>query len=465
VWRAEASWVMTIGAHEVECAEWPRALRGASSRSSTLSIATVDDARPDAAMHRAVSEVGKAFIAASPATASRSRPGRLRVLVSDRWIALTTVPWGQALAGSTTRDRFLRDHLEAAGFEITAADTVRIDDDAAFGQPRIAVAYPAPLMDLLAVAAATLGAKLESVQPLEVVLTQWVCSRLALSAGNLAILDRDRLRFMRVAPGGLTAGQSLIEPALSADRRTFVRTLWQRQRLRDPALGERASLQALDLQSSTAEAASPTDSDVTFVEWPQDRETAPSPAMRAALVVASSSSLNGSTTARKRSAAGWLVGSTCLILAAALGGHAFRLSHAAGTLELAAERQARIPAVSAPLKWTRDELGRIRAVNAAIREINLPIAAVLRALQPPRDIRVALLSIAVEPASADHGSVDAKGATLKISAESASGAEMTRYVGYLAGRPPLERAYLVSHVVEAGSAYPYRFTAEVAWRE
>jgi hypothetical protein len=153
------------------------------------------------------------------------------------------------------------------------------------------------------------------------------------------------------------------------------------------------------------------------------------------------------------------------MLAAALGGHAFRLSHVAGTLELAAERQARMPALPVPPKWTREELGRVRAVNAAIREINLPIGAVLRALQPPRDIRVALLGIAVEPTSADLGSADAQRATLKISAESASGTEMTRYVGYLAGRPPLERAYLVSHVVEAGSAYPYRFTVEVAWRE
>lgn len=465
MWRAETSWVMVIGAHEVECAEWPRALRGASSRSSTLSITTVDGERPDAAMHRAVSEIAMSLGAASRATTSRSRPGRLRVLVCDRWIALTTVPWGQALASGASRERFLREQLGAGGFETAAGDTVRMDDGAAFGQPRIAAAYPASLMDLLAATAAALGARLELVQPLEVALTLSVRSRVALSAGDIAILDRDRLRFMKIARGGLTAGQSLIEPALRADRRTFVQAMWQRQRLRDPALGGGARLHALDLRSSIVETVQPTDSDVTFIDWPQDHATAPSPAMRAALVAASSSSLNGSTTTRKRSATGWLVASTCLILAAALGGHAVRLSHAASTLELTAARQARMPTLPEPPKWTREELGRVRAVNAAIREINRPIAAMLRALQPPRDIRVALLGVAVEAASTDHGSADAKGATLKISAESASGTDMTRYVGYLAGRPPLERAYLVSHLVEAGSAYPYRFTVEVAWRE
>lgn len=129
-----------------------------------------------------------------------------------------------------------------------------------------------------------------------------------------------------------------------------------------------------------------------------------------------------------------------------------------------AQRQLRGPAAQAPTKWTREELGRIQAVNAAIREINLPIGPLLRAVRPPRDLRVALLGISVEPTSST-GAPDGSLATIKLSAESASGAEMTRYVRYLV-QQPLVRAYLVNHVVdETDSAYPYRFNVEVSWRE
>jgi len=495
VWRVEVSCVMVIGAHEVECAEWPRAFRGMPSRSLKLPIATDgaelyvgprprgtasaprggeqlsserpgDSCLPDAAMHRAVSEMASSFFAESAATPSHSSPRRLRVLVCDRWIALTTVPWSQPLVRTATQDRFLRSHLEAAGFETTVADTVRMDEEAAFGRPRIAVAYPALLMGMLADAAATLGAHLESVQPLEVAVARLARSRVGRSARALAILDRERLRFMDMAAGGLTAGQSLVELALLADRSSSIQALWRRQQLRDPALGERARLHALDLRGPASDATPPASSDVAFVEWPQGREAALSPAMRAALVVDPGSSLNGSKTPPKRSAAGWLVSAACLILAAILGAHAHRLSTAARTLELAVERQTRTPTLPTPPKWTREDLARIRAVNAAIREINLPIAPVLRALQPPRDIRVALLGIVVEPAGAADRSADGANAALKLNAESASGAEMARYVGYLAERPPLVRAYLVNHVVdETDSAHPYRFTVEVAWRE
>ena len=98
------------------------------------------------------------------------------------------------------------------------------------------------------------------------------------------------------------------------------------------------------------------------------------------------------------------------------------------------------------------------------REINLPIGPLLRAVRPPRDLRVALLGISVEPTSST-GAPDGSLATIKLSAESASGAEMTRYVRYLV-QQPLVRAYLVNHVVdETDSAYPYRFNVEVSWRE
>ena len=192
----------------------------------------------------------------------------------------------------------------------------------------------------------------------------------------------------------------------------------------------------LDLRAQAMEVSPPATGGVAIVEWPRTGESALSPAMRAALVVDAGSSLNGSTMLPKRSVAGWLMSGACLILAAALGVHAVRLSNAARVLEIAVERRTHAPTLPTPAKWTAEELARIRAVNAAIREINLPIAPVLRALQPPRDIRVALLGIVVEPANASGRSAEGANAALKLNAESASGAEMARYVGYLAERAP-----------------------------
>lgn len=463
MWRADTGWYLVVGAHRVECAELPRGAHGPAARSAMLPIEPADGESPDAAMRRIVAAVCAAALAgAEVSTGSRTR---LSVLVSDRWIALTTIAWGQALPSTATRERFVRGQLEAAGFTTAPTDVVRIDDGPGFGQPRIAAAYPGALLALLGDAASALGARLESVQPLEAALTRLARQRVGRSLQALALLDGARLRFMATGPDGVTAGQSLEDPALSIDPTSTLLTLWRRQQLRDPALGDAEALHLLDLRDPARRDRAASGPGPTAVTWRDDDDPPRTPALRAALVADPGATLNAARPTRRAGPLAWGVAAVSLALSAVLVLQASRFGESAKTSELLAAGQTVRPAATAAPAWTREELARIRAVNAAIREINLPIATLLRALQPPRDIRVALLGIAVEPAGAANDAADGF-ATLKLSAESASGAEMARYVGHLAGRAPLQRAYLVSHSVdETDTAYPYRFTVELTWRE
>src|SRR5204863_302379 len=68
----------------------------------------------------------------------------------------------------------------------------------------------------------------------------------------------------------------------------------------------------------------------------------------------------------------------------------------------------------------RAEAARVPAVNAAIRLLNRPLNPMLRALQPPADLRVVVLAIdAAGPGAADRG-----GATgVRVTAQAASAEE------------------------------------------
>jgi hypothetical protein len=123
------------------------------------------------------------------------------------------------------------------------------------------------------------------------------------------------------------------------------------------------------------------------------------------------------------------------------------------------------PPASRQIARSADELARIAAINSAVISLNLPFAELLAALQPPRDIRVGLLGIDLLAQGSTAASVNT-GTALKLNAEAASGAEMTRYVAFIADRRPFVAAYLVNHeVVAADPARPYRFTVEATWRE
>ena len=106
-------------------------------------------------------------------------------------------------------------------------------------------------------------------------------------------------------------------------------------------------------------------------------------------------------------------------------------------------------------------------VNGAIAQLNTPVLRVLTQLLPPQDIRAGLLAVELQVAK-DDATFGLAGVTLKLTAESPSDIDMTRYVAFLADRRTFVTAYLVNHELTqdavAGPGH-YRYVVEVLWRE
>ena len=114
---------------------------------------------------------------------------------------------------------------------------------------------------------------------------------------------------------------------------------------------------------------------------------------------------------------------------------------------------------SVPL--TREQERRTAAINAAVAELNVPLPQLMRALQAPKDIRVALLGLELGTAAEGGRHV------LKVGAEAPTSTDMTQYVAYLDERKPFSRAYLTRHEVPDAASGPasFRFVVEVEWKE
>jgi hypothetical protein len=117
-------------------------------------------------------------------------------------------------------------------------------------------------------------------------------------------------------------------------------------------------------------------------------------------------------------------------------------------------------APSLPRSLNKSQQEQVLAANIAIRQLNLPAAQLLRALAPPKDIRVALLGIDLSDSANESAA-----AKFKLNAETRSGEEMTRYIAFLADRKPFVQAYLVRHeVMQNMPERPWRFTLELTWQ-
>jgi hypothetical protein len=113
---------------------------------------------------------------------------------------------------------------------------------------------------------------------------------------------------------------------------------------------------------------------------------------------------------------------------------------------------------TAPLDWTRDERAQVVIINDAIARLNLPMDVLLDALKPPKDIKVSLLSVDIQPALPDGRAVSA------IQAQAQSGQDMARYVAFVAHHAPFSAAYLKQHeVLDNEPLRPYRFQMEAVW--
>jgi|SRR5579859_336657 len=99
--------------------------------------------------------------------------------------------------------------------------------------------------------------------------------------------------------------------------------------------------------------------------------------------------------------------------------------------------------------------GQAAAVNAAVKQLNLPWRDVLDAVEAGTPKTLGLLTL--EP--------DAKRNVVKISAEATSSIDMIGYVEQLKLQPFLSSAFVIKHLTdEKGGGRPLQFEIEAGWR-
>jgi len=238
--------------------------------------------------------------------------------------------------------------------------------------------------------------------------------------------------------------------------------LWNRLRARDAQLAIVPGPWVLDLAALLQDEALP--ADLRALQWPAPPQGLPPRLQLAALDASGHSGLDAAPAAVESPR--WLRWAAAASLAAALLGgiEAWQLARQAQAAEAewAALREAPAP-VLRQASWSREDLARAAAVNAAVRELNLPISALLAALQPPADLHVAVLGVDV----ASGAPAEAGGSSrVKITAQAPSGVDMAHYVAYVAQRRPFDGAYLVRHEIAMEvPERPWRFMVEASWKD
>lgn len=151
-----------------------------------------------------------------------------------------------------------------------------------------------------------------------------------------------------------------------------------------------------------------------------------------------------------------------LALLAALGGAAWAAVDyfdARSTRDFLLARHAVSLRQQAPLRQAslspqqeREVAERVKAVNPHVRALNMSWDAILRAIEPPKAMDIALLSL----------DTAGRAGALRLSGRASTAEEMTDYVSFLAERKNLKSAYLVKHELlrEGG----YRFDVEAEWQ-
>ncbi len=104
--------------------------------------------------------------------------------------------------------------------------------------------------------------------------------------------------------------------------------------------------------------------------------------------------------------------------------------------------------MSATARQLQDQ--QVKIVGDAVRQLNVPVTRIIKMVQAPGDIHVALLAL------------DLNLGTLKISGEAEGAQDMMNYVAFLSEQPLFSSVYLVKHE-QTGNAY--RFQLEAQWRD
>lgn len=389
-------------------------------------------------------------------------PGRLRrpvrAVISDSWLNWLTVPWSDLLMNRARSEGYFRVHFEGL-LGGDAKEMRYVADDAEFGQPRAVAAIRKEHLDTLTSMALAQGRKLVSLQPLSIATWESIRDAIPVETYILGVIERGSLSLVVVQNRRL---QSVVVERWGGDWILALERFIRRIKLREPALAGIEPLFAVDL-SGSSQVQLPRS--ITMMEVPDSKVA------HRELTILQRSVRNALATGfdfleRTAPFGGWrscllAAGVACMTLtawsAATVDRGVVALERELAKFGVAG--QATVVSRIEPVR--REQEAEIRSVNDAIRQLNIPVGVLLRAVQPPRDLRAALLGLDVTGVKGGTGE-----AILKIMVEAVSGEDMAAYVSYLSKQSPFTGAYLMRHdVAEDRPGRPYRFLVEASWQE
>ncbi|MCE4554271.1 hypothetical protein [Pelomonas cellulosilytica] len=377
--------------------------------------------------------------------------GEVRAVVSDTWLATVAIPWAHELLQTRQAFAYATQLMDEAGFEDAAGDAMRIDD-APYGLPRIAVSYPRALLAALDACAQAMSCRVTSVLPLSQAL--WRAGR----GGRPVALRTDDEVILVTGTTRLEAVTTRMRPDDRPLDRTDLDRLWARQMLRAPLeAGTKPRLLDLGPAGHVVPVLSGSWEPLLLV-----RDGVEAPVLLDVTVQAQrqrGDALDAVPASLRPGGAAVAVLATLAAFAMVLAWSAWQSQQEAMQLARQAEQRSRPPAPRpAPRTLDKEKLLRQQAIDAAAQQLDAPFHALLKALQPARDIQVAVLGVDFT-AAGGNGS-----GRMVLMAEAASALDMTRYVSFIDGRRPLGEAYMTHHEqVPVAGGTGYRFTLEVAW--
>jgi len=376
---------------------------------------------------------------------------RLKVVIAETRLAISSLPWPSGKNSIESVHAAWRDGLRLQGWTVDDKDVV-VARMALPGVPRLVVAYSSVLLAALKEWSSEVGWTVHSVEPLGEALA---CIKhvsgtgphlIAVSDGAFALLYLvdDRLIDVHVRPIPASGTAQALPVQLDG---------WlARRRLR---CSEWAHASAKTLVSFGV-----LDPSASFNGWDvlldaQDKVHAGSNQP--------SGELDGWVSARS----GWRLFSVAMVaLFISLVTAAMVSLNSLASLALVTDRKvAQSPEQdfvrTPPLGESGSTKQQVLAVNQAVMTLNTPVAKLLAAVQPPKDIDVSLLSLSLSSANGRSA--------LKLNVEARHPADMFRYVEYLADRHPIHEAHMTDH--DFGPANQsvgdrstvWRFTVEAKW--
>jgi hypothetical protein len=444
----------------------------------------------------------RALNGAEPDASRAGSPTEARVFISDaalRWLAL---PWNEDLLQPRSALSQLDLHAELM-FGKEPEGLVYARAHAPFGQPQCAAGAPKRLVEAIHAFARGRNLTVTLLQPLA-----WACwerCRKDIAEKNylFAVIERAAVTALVVSHKRV---ERVVARACVDNPVATLEAMWHRMQLREPALADITARYAFDATGETSEEAAA--SGFTLLgAMANDHAVAADRASGEPAHASSADSASGepahalnadsasgepvcallASRSATRGTVDFIVGPPPMtgwrsaLLAAGIACLAVFGARAGLAYSERASRQADLDSVSSerapqPAGGQQRTRAQIRSVNQAITALNLPVGSLLKSIQPPRELHTALLGLDLSDIRSDTHT-----ATVKITAESRTGADMTAYVDRLSRSRMFDSVFLTRHEivdargteghgvdsrsVDAGGEHPYRYEVQAAWRQ